>query len=198
MTATVTFAKCFLRLESYLSNKIEQGINKSELIYFENVAPEVKLKLIDGKHVYEVMPNAISKEMKQYVKSQNTKVQKPVMHTSFNFHKNDILSNSQMIDASLSALKEVGITPDNHQIAMYRHHDKAHHHVHCMINRVGLNGKVHNNSFIANRLMVACDKVEKEQNLQPTKGRIFVFDEKAKNGYRVQSNAERLNTSKPS
>ena len=75
----------------------------------------------------------------------------------------------------------------SHQFAIYKHSDTENPHLHVVVNRVDLAGTVHNNSFIANRLQVACDKTEKDLELRRTPNRIFSYDPNSEKGYSVNS-----------
>lgn len=164
MTANYTVGNGFYGASAYAQNK-----HKAELIHTNNL--------------YGTTPKEISREMRDNAKGNRTK--KPVLHASFSFHQSERLSNEKAITAVESALKNAGITRDNHQYSIVKHNDTAHPHYHVIINRVGLDQKLHNDYYLSNRLMASCDKVEKDMNLRKTEGRTAVWDDKSKLNFKI-------------
>ena len=68
-------------------------------------------------------------------------ITKPVAHISLNFSDQDSenLTDKIMVDMAQEYLKQMGY--GNTQVLMVRHHDRAHPHVHLIINRIDFNGK---------------------------------------------------------
>jgi hypothetical protein len=56
-----------------------------------------------------------------------------------------------------------------HQAVAFVHRDKAHTHVHLYVNRIGFDGKAHNDSFIGKRSQVAAESVAKQMGLTTVK-----------------------------
>jgi hypothetical protein len=66
--------------------------------------------------------------------SQNVRVQKPVYHLSLNAPPGEHLSREQWELVADRVLKDLGL--DDHQALIVAHTDRAHEHVHLMVNRV--------------------------------------------------------------
>lgn len=161
MIAKYTSGNGFYGASSYVIGKGKEEDNtKAEVLHINNL--------------YGDTPKEISKEMREVAKYNRTK--KPVLHVSFSFHQSEHLSNDKAVKAVESALANVGITSDNHQYAIVKHNDTDHPHYHVVINRVGLDQKLHNEYYLSNRLMASCGKVEKDMNLRKTEGRTVHWD----------------------
>lgn len=119
------------------------------------------------------------------------RVQKPVLHLQINFHPDEKLGRAKAEKAIHAILKEVGISPDNHQYVLVQHRDKAHDHYHVVANRIGMDGSLVSNERIIERLQVACDKVEQEQGLRRTEGRTVFYDPSQKKGFRYATSEEK-------
>lgn len=125
----------------------------------------------------------------------NKKCKKPVFKFSISFDPNENLSDEDKLKFTKLVMIEMGIT-DDHQHMITRHSDKAHDHHHIIANRVGLDGKVINDSFAINKLETACDKIEKQLGFSNSLAlkRRFVYDENSEKGYTFQK--ENLSSSK--
>ena len=68
-------------------------------------------------------------------------ITKPVAHISLSFpaQDSDKLTDKVMVDIAKEYLEKMGY--GNTQVLMVRHHDRAHPHVHLIINRIDFNGK---------------------------------------------------------
>lgn len=120
--------------------------------------------------------------------SQNKRIKNIEMRFSINFNPVERLSNEQQLKFTIGVLRELGIRDNNHQYFVTSHSDKAHPHHHVFINRVGMDGCTLSDSFLANRLELICDKLEKEMGLDNSlsQKRRFIFDPKSKNHYTTQ------------
>lgn len=127
----------------------------------------------------------------RFMSDARDRVSKPVLHLQINFHPDEKLTKVQAQKAVDGILKEIGIEKESHQYLVVQHQDKAHDHYHIIANRVGLDGSLVDGSFLKNRLQVACDKVEKEQNLRPTQGRTVMYDTSAEKGFRYATAEEK-------
>lgn len=132
----------------------------------------------------------IGKQMRE-VSDERPNVKKPVLHVQINFHPDEKLSQEQAQKAIDSILKDIGVEKDNHQYVLVKHNDKAHEHYHAVINRVGMDASLLDTHRIKDRLQVACDKVEKEQNLRPTQNRTVKYDPSQEKGYSYISQEEK-------
>lgn len=145
--------------------------------------PEIVLSnFIYGKHYEE-----IAKQFKEQA-DENLKVKNPVMHLSVNFKTEDHISKEIQEQFVKRVLEEMGIKDDNHQYMAVRHNDK-HPHFHIVVNRVGFDGKTLSDSNSKYRIGTACDKIEKEMELDNylEKSRIFIHDETT-NSYKKNEN----------
>lgn len=127
----------------------------------------------------------------RFMSDARDRVSKPVLHLQINFHPDEKLSKVQAQKAVDSILKDVGIEKESHQYIVVQHQDKEHDHYHVIANRVGLDGSLLDGSYLKNRLQVACDKVEKEQNLRRTQGRTVMYDTSQEKGFRYATTEEK-------
>lgn len=127
----------------------------------------------------------------RFMSDARDRVSKPVLHLQINFHPDEKLNKVQAQKAVDSILKEIGIEKESHQYLVVQHQDKAHDHYHVIANRVGLDGSLVDGSYLKNRLQVACDKVEKEQNLRLTQGRTVMYDTSQEKGFRYATAEEK-------
>ncbi|MCD0480355.1 relaxase/mobilization nuclease domain-containing protein [Chryseobacterium sp. LC2016-29] len=119
---------------------------------------------------------------------ENKRCKNPVFKFSISFDPKENLSDDEKLNFTKLVMLEMGIT-DEHQSMITRHSDKAHDHHHIIANRVGLDGKVINDSFAINRLETSCDKIEKQLGFSNSLAakRRFVYDENSDKGYTFQS-----------
>ncbi len=125
----------------------------------------------------------MAKQMR-FIADSNSKSSRPVLHIAFSFHKDERLPLRKSLEAMHLALNEIHFNKDKNQYLVVKHNDTDVEHYHWIINKVNLEGKNLDTSYIKNRLQVACDKVEKQLNLRYTQGRTIVYDSKSENGYR--------------
>jgi hypothetical protein len=150
---------------------------------------ETRAKLLELNQVYG-SSREMGKQMREVADERKT-TQKPVLHVQINFHPDEKLSQAQAETVIDSILKDIGIKKDNHQYVVVQHKDKAHDHYHVVANRVGLDGELLNDHRIKDRLQVACDKVEKEQDLRQTQNRTVTYDPSQERGFRYATAGER-------
>jgi hypothetical protein len=70
----------------------------------------------------------------QATADQNVRVEIPVYHLTINFHPHDVVSQQQMQAVADRVLADLGLA--EHQALLVAHQDRAHPHVHIMVNRV--------------------------------------------------------------
>jgi len=70
--------------------------------------------------------------------AQGSRCQTPVWHTSLSVGAGESLSGDQWRAAARQYCVSMGADPQQHQVAIFQHHDTAHPHVHIYINRVRL------------------------------------------------------------
>lgn len=125
----------------------------------------------------------MAKQMR-FIADSNSKSSRPVLHIAFSFHKEEKLSLEKSLEAMHLALKEIKFDRDKNQYLLVKHNDTDVEHYHWVINKVDLEARNIDTSYIKNRLQVACDKVEKKLKLRPTIGRTIIYDPGSEKGYR--------------
>ncbi|TWP31344.1 hypothetical protein ETU08_01470 [Apibacter muscae] len=120
----------------------------------------------------------------RFIADSNSKSSRPVLHIAFSFHKDERLPLRKSLEAMHLALNEIHFHKDKNQYLVVKHNDTDVEHYHWIINKVNLDAKNLDTSYIKNRLQVACDKVEKQLRLRPTPGRTIVYDSESEKGYR--------------
>ena len=88
----------------------------------------------------KLVHGAIADEMKAVVRDHPGRCQNPVWHTSLSMPTGQTLDVQTWQQAVAIYLQEVGIDAHRHQVAVFRHRDTAHDHVHIYANRVGMDG----------------------------------------------------------
>lgn len=125
----------------------------------------------------------MAKQMR-FIADSNSKSSRPVLHIAFSFHKEEQLSLEKSLEAMHLALKEIKFDREKNQYLLVKHNDTDVEHYHWIINKVDLESKNLDTSYIKNRLQVACDKIEKQLRLRPTHGRTIIYDSESEKGYR--------------
>lgn len=159
-------------------------------------AEEKKPEIIEQNFVFGNNAKDLGKQFRDLAQD-NNKCKKPVMKFSISFDPKEKMTDDQKKDFTKKVMNEMGIKEDSHQYMITRHSDKGHDHHHILANRVGMDGKLINDSFSKARLEKGIDKTEKEMKLNNdlAKSRRFVYDETQEKGYRVQKENFRSNKS---
>lgn len=178
MIATATTGTGFKGCLSYVQKEHEKDLSQDE-------QPE----LISKNNIYGDTQK-MSSQM-HFLANENSRVSRPVLHVAVSFHKDEKLTPEKAEKAVNAVLKEVGIEKENNQYLIMKHNDAKHEHYHAVINKVGLDGKNINTSYIKNRLQVACDKIEQQQGLRRTEGRTILYDLTNEKGYRFLNKEEK-------
>ena len=178
MIATATTGTGFKGAISYIQKEHEKDLSQEE-----------KPELIAKNNIYGDTKK-MSSQMR-FLAKENSRVSRPVLHVAISFHKSEKLTPEQVEKAVNSVLKEIGVDKENNQYLLMKHNDAKNEHYHAVINKVGLDGKNLDTSYIKNRLQVACDKVEQEQGLRRTEGRTILYDPTNEKGYRYLSKEEK-------
>lgn len=87
---------------------------------------------------------------------------KPVWEDSISLADGERLSSDQWASAVRGHLARMGIDIDLHQWIAIRHTDKPHDHVHIVVNRIGLDGRIWNNGMDAYRAKKSMRALERE------------------------------------
>lgn len=178
MIATATTGTGFKGVISYIQKEHEKNLSQDE-----------KPELISKNNIYGDT-RKMSSQMR-FLAKENNRVSRPVLHVAISFHKSEKITPENAEKAVNSVLKEIGVDKDNNQFLLMKHNDTKNEHYHAVINKVGLDGKNIDTSYIKNRLQVACDKVEQEQGLRRTEGRTILYDPKSEKGYRFLTREEK-------
>lgn len=125
----------------------------AEMVYYNNLMSEnAEHQFLEMKTVAERNAKITNWAMTGYISPEN------------GIHGN--LSNEQLVNLTLKALQEVGVTDDN-QIRLDIHNSTKHRHIHFIVNRVNTHGK---NTIEAHRLGErfgkAVREICKEMNLK--------------------------------
>ena len=86
---------------------------------------------------------------------------KPCLHIPLSLPPEDTLTPEQWTQLAEKYMSRMGIDSNNHQWLLVRHHDRAHEHAHLIINKIGLDGILYNDSNTAYRSISACRDLEK-------------------------------------
>jgi len=146
-------------------------------------SPKKQAELIGSSNLGDVSnPRGLAAEM-QSVAGERSQCKNPVWHTSLNWAKGEQLSTAQKLKAAeryceLLRSQLSKKLPDEeraayhvweqHQVAVYEHHDKDHDHIHIYLNRVPLGGGAalptgHNYQFNLKAIKI----ISEEMNLNP-------------------------------
>ena len=146
-------------------------------------SPKKKAELIGSSNLGDVSnPRGLAAEM-QGVADERSQCKNPVWHTSLSWAKGEQLSTEQKLQAAerycellrsqLSktlpkAERAAYNVWEQHQVAVYEHHDKDHDHIHIYLNRVPLDGGAalptgHNYQFNLKAIKI----ISEELNLNP-------------------------------
>jgi len=146
-------------------------------------SPKKKAELIGSSNLGDVSnPRGLAAEI-QGVADERSQCKNPVWHTSLSWAKGEQLSTAQKLQAAerycellrsqLSkklpkAERAAYNVWEQHQVAVYEHHDKDHDHIHIYLNRVPLDGGPaiqtgHNYKFNLKAIQV----ISEEMNLNP-------------------------------
>lgn len=137
---------------------------------------------------------------KQREESGKTACEKPVMQISLSAAIEDgQLSDEKWREIADKYLDRIfdgqkKTSRDNHQYLIYRHTDKEYDHVHIVLNKVGLDGEIMRDSFIAKKSIEIAREIELEYGLKQalTKEQIAAMDYRAKVHSQERNQFERL------
>jgi hypothetical protein len=103
------------------------------------------------------------------IQATGRKGENPVYHFSLNWEPGETIAHNEMVAAAGSVLKTLGY--DEHEVVLAAHTDKAHHHVHIVVNRVHpVTGKTHNPNNDYDKLQRWAYQYEKDR------GRVVCLD----------------------
>ena len=125
---------------------------------------EVVLK----EHLAGDTAQEVTEEFKM-IQEQNTRCHK----NTLSFILSPTVEDGQKLDRErLGRIAELFLKDmrlKEHQAIAFVHRDKAHTHVHLYVNRIGLDGKAYNDSFIGKRSQLAAERVAREMGITPVR-----------------------------
>ncbi|MDY9921785.1 MAG: relaxase/mobilization nuclease domain-containing protein [Synergistota bacterium] len=95
------------------------------------------------------------------VRSLRREILKPCLHIPLSLPVGDTLTPEQWTETAEKYMAHMDIDIQNHQWMLVRHSDKAHEHAHLIINKIGLDGILYDDSNTAYRSISACRDLEK-------------------------------------
>jgi hypothetical protein len=112
---------------------------KASLDYGADIKNGTKsAKLLASSNLISNTPDGMAEEMTAV--ADTTRCKRALWHTSISWQPGETVTPGQMLKAAQAYCKGIGADPKNHQIAIYKHEDKKHPHVHIYINRASLDG----------------------------------------------------------
>ncbi|MBE7649030.1 relaxase/mobilization nuclease domain-containing protein [Tenacibaculum finnmarkense] len=121
-------------------------------IFLTNKTIHIHRRIIDTLKIYN---------------NNNVNRSSPNMHISLNFHKDDILSNKDMLVIATDYLTEMKLV--NQPFAVYRHFDKEHPHIHIVTTRIDKKGNYISDSNDQYKSVKATEKIEYKYGLTVAK-----------------------------
>lgn len=131
---------------SYVYGMVQYNHDKTK----ENKKGEVAAQLIGLNNIipsnFESSFEAIISTIITCNSTNNERVSKPNIHISLNFHKEDILSNEDILKIGKDYMEQMGYGEQPY--AVYRHFDKEHPHIHIVTSQINSEGLKINDSHI--------------------------------------------------
>lgn len=106
----------------------------------------------------------------------NKKVEKPVIHISLNFHKDDILNDEKIVEIAKDYLERLGYKEQPYVI--YRHFDREHPHIHIVSSQIDIDGKKINDSHIYYRSQAITRELEEKYSITKAVEKNEIFSKK--------------------
>ena len=94
---------------------------------------EDRVAHVEAWNTFESDPMEVAKEMSDAA-GLSSRVEKPVYHLSISFPVEDETTRDERLDVMREVLEDLGLA--DHHVFVAEHRDKAHPHVHAMVNRV--------------------------------------------------------------
>lgn len=120
-------------------------------------------------------PNVMARQMHNH-SNKSSRLKSPVLHLSFAFALEDKITTEKEIEVVKSAMQHFGISEEKFQFVLARHNDTDNNHYHLVLNRLDLNNKTLDTSWIKNDCVGIADRVEQEHNLHRVEGRTRIYD----------------------
>lgn len=143
---------------SYTAGMVKYNHNKTTSLK----SGLIEAELISTKNIPKRAFNSIVETIEAY-NNKNMKVNKPNIHISLNFHKDDILDNEKMLEIGNDYMNQMGF--ENQPFAVYRHFDREHPHIHIVSSMINAEGKKINDSHIYLRSQSLTRMLEEKYNI---------------------------------
>lgn len=159
MIGKITAGKGFGGLLNYLLDKGKHQARQQN--------PSKSAEIMGGN-----MGGSNSRELRaefKQIRNLRKDIAKPVWHCSLSAPPGEKLSNERWSQIADTYLDRMGIDRGKHQYAIIRHFDQAHEHVHIVVNRISLKGKVWDRKNERYKCKTATRYIEQEFQLSQTK-----------------------------
>jgi hypothetical protein len=144
-------------------SKVMGGSGFAGVLSYVSEKDGATLLATSGVFVLQTDAKVIASQMRANADQRNLK--KPVMHVSLALRPGERASDEQWRAAAEAYLKKMGFDLTKSQFALYRHADRDHDHVHIVVNRVQLDGKVISDSHERRRSHESTRAAEKAAGL---------------------------------
>lgn len=112
---------------------------KASLDYGADIKNGTKsAQLLGSVNLISRTPDGMAEEMAAV--AEGTRCKRALWHTSISWQPGETVTPGQMLKAAQAYCVGIGADPQNHQIAIYKHENKKHPHIHIYINRASLEG----------------------------------------------------------
>lgn len=180
--AAATKGKSFAGVVAYITHDI--GKSSDERVAFTHT---INMRTNDPEKAAKVMAwtamNASQLKEAAGIKATGRKTKDPVYHFSLNWEPGENPSHEHMVETAKAALSVLGF--EGHEAVFAVHTDKAHQHMHVVVNRVNPEtGRTHGKKFEFNLLQEWAYQYEKAQ------GRVVCLDRAIKHEKDPQLRAE--------
>ena len=143
---------------SYTAGMVKYNHNKTISLK----SGQAEAELIVTKNIPKQDFNSIIETIEAY-NNKNTRIHKPNIHISLNFHKDDILDNEKILEIGKDYMTQMGF--ENQPFAVYRHFDREHPHIHIVSSMISSEGKKINDSHIYLRSQTLTRNLEEKYNI---------------------------------
>ena len=97
-------------------------------------------------------------------------IKNPVFHVSLSCPPGEKPVDAKWAEVARDYLSSMGLDPDRHQWFCCRHIDQEHDHIHLLVSRIALDGKVWHDQYGVRQSIRICQELEKKHGLRLTAG----------------------------
>lgn len=123
-------------------------------------AEELGRNMVSGENGQEIL-----REFRQ-VQQMNTRCENNTYSIVLSPSNERTFTNQELYDIGVKHLENLGINPEKHQYLMTVHKSTDQPHIHIIANRIGLDGKAHNDSRIGKRAQESAEEIAKSLGLK--------------------------------